>query len=36
MEDDAIRKNDNDCVSSADCKGSGRELLQVYFYPELE
>jgi hypothetical protein len=36
MEDDTIRKNGNDCLSLADFKGSGRELLQVYFYPELE
>jgi hypothetical protein len=35
MEDDDIRKMGNDCVCSADVNSSGRELLQVYFYPEI-
>jgi hypothetical protein len=35
MEDDDMRKTGNDCVGSADVNSSGRELLQVYVYPEV-
>jgi hypothetical protein len=35
IEDDDIRKTGNDCVSSPCVNSSGRELLQVYFHPEI-